>query len=99
MQSFRSEPTLRSYYNDTYEFKTENLDGSIETEIDEELIQIIENGKERMGNQLWRPPQDVTGSVDWSPNRVRLRNKKKKEQERKRVTTEVPIWNISPNAS
>ena len=110
MQAFRSDPTLRGYYDAEYIFKTEDEDSQEDLEEDETAALAIQNDDRLMPN--WRAPENNTGhKVDWSPNRVRNRNYKKRknaaasaaeqerrnntEQEKKKI--EVPsVWTLPP---
>lgn len=81
MQSFRSEPTLRCYYNDDYEFK-------FYTESGDELEALPSD------DTLTIPTWRARDPVDWSPNKSRYRGPRRK-QEKKRV--EVPsVWSLPP---
>lgn len=95
MQNFRTEPTLRSYYDTEYEFKTEdNNDTDI---VDDDDYTTLMRDDDRL-IPSWRGPENTANAVDWSPNRSRFRGQRRKkidQQEKKKI--EVPsVWSLPP---
>ena len=91
MQDFRSEPTFRGYYDETYEFKTD-INDTVSDEEDAEVL--LQQNDER----LVPPWQAQDGrAVDWSPNRARFRNQRKRKVDQEKKKIEVPsVWTLPP---
>ncbi|XP_072763557.1 serine/threonine-protein kinase/endoribonuclease IRE1 [Anoplolepis gracilipes] len=86
MQSFRDESTLKQYYHSQYTFAT----GYEEQELTK-FTHIEQINKE---NQSMRTKMRQTNNIDWSPNRIKYRGQRKKQEKRKQ--DESSPW-ILPN--
>ncbi|XP_033215389.1 serine/threonine-protein kinase/endoribonuclease IRE1 isoform X2 [Belonocnema kinseyi] len=84
MQKFRFEPTLKTYYNAEYEFAYE---------VDEQYNSTMQNIEVRP-TQSWR----MQNTVDWSPNRMRFRNQRKKPDDRRKKVEEPIVWALPPSS-
>ncbi|XP_001607831.2 serine/threonine-protein kinase/endoribonuclease IRE1 isoform X1 [Nasonia vitripennis] len=95
MQNFRSEPTLRSYYDPVYEFKTEDTNDTDVVD-DEDFMNLSRNDDRLIPS--WRGSENTANAVDWSPNRSRFRGQRRKkvdQQDKKKI--EVPsVWSLPP---
>lgn len=74
MQSFRTEPTLRNYYDPEYEFLYKRSPANFDYLENEEIVHRVPNGKD---------------SVDWSPNRTRYRGSRRKYEKKKPETPSI----------
>ncbi|KAL7301231.1 hypothetical protein TKK_0006195 [Trichogramma kaykai] len=87
MQPFRHEPMFRNYYHELYAFGTDDQyeEDPAETE---RLALVLKLNEERINTanavNSRTVHKDENGKIDWSPSRVRNRNRKKKEEHRKK---------------
>ncbi|XP_058791502.1 serine/threonine-protein kinase/endoribonuclease IRE1 isoform X2 [Phymastichus coffea] len=93
MQDFRTEAAFRHYYDESYEFKMDRGNDSIEYEEDETTM-LLQN-EERHTVAPWRNPEN-NHHVDWSPNRARLRNQRRKRQDNDKKKGDSPVWTLPP---
>lgn len=61
---------------------------------DEETTVILQN-EERLTAPSWRN-SDNNHHVDWSPNRARFRNQRRKRQDTERKKGDSPVWTLPP---
>jgi hypothetical protein len=89
MQHFRSEPTLRCYYDVSYEFRVEEA----ESDTADEKNSAIMEGEDKLMSAY--RVQD-NGTVDWSPNRTRFRGQRRKKVEPEKKIEVPSVWRLPP---
>lgn len=85
MQKFRFEPTLKTYYHDSYEFPFE---------LNDQLYYNTIPTVETIPTSQWR----ARNAVDWSPNKMRFRGQRKKYEDRRKKIEEPTNWALPPSS-
>lgn len=100
MQGFRHEAALQDYYHSDYVFTTfhayetvVNISSNLPS-CEQQVNEIGTPTKTR----TFIPPWRVRDTVDWSPNRARFRNNRKKQQHDKRKEEGPIAWTL-PSAT